>query len=237
MNYIIVILLIGFIILIHEAGHFLAARAVKIPIRIFSIGFGPTLWRIRRDETEYRICLLPLGGYVLPDVDEEDEFFAFPCNARIIMSIGGPAASLALPFLCFALMDVITSGFSLNSLFIKPAVQVFGTFHQMLVSLPLLFSQPRELSGIVGIVAQGGGFIGGNVVKALLFTALISVNLALLNLLPFPVLDGGKVMLYLLEKIHRPLKSLHYPLALAGWIVLIGLMLYVTVHDIGKLFT
>ncbi len=235
MNYLIVILLIGFVIMIHETGHFLAARAVKIPIRIFSIGFGPILWRMKKNDTEYRICLLPLGGYVLPDVDEEEEFFAFPCNARILMSLGGPVASLALPFLCFVLIDVMTWGFSLNSLFIKPALQVFGTFQKMLTALPLLFSQPRELSGIVGIVAQGGGFIEGGTLKALLFTALLSLNLALLNLLPFPVLDGGKVVLYLLEKIHRPLKCLHYPLALAGWLLLIGLMLYVTVHDIGKL--
>jgi len=237
MSYLIAILLIGFIILIHEAGHFVAARAVKIPIRIFSIGFGPVLWRAKKDETEYRICLLPLGGYVLPDVDDEEQYFAFSCNARIVMSLGGPIASLVLPFLCFAIMDVMTSGVSFSSLLIRPAIQVSGTLHKMLVSLPLLFSQPRELTGIVGIVAQGGSFISGSAAKSLLFTSLISLNLALLNLLPFPVLDGGKVLLYLLEKIHRPLKSLHYPLALAGWVVMLGLMLYVTVHDIGKLFT
>jgi len=236
MNYIIAILLIGFIIMIHEVGHFIAARAVKIPIRIFSIGFGPVLWRAKKEETEYRICLLPLGGYVLPDVDDEEDYFAFSCNARIVMSLGGPIASLVLPFLCFAVMDVMTAGISLSSLLIKPATQVFGTLNRMLVSLPLLFTQPKDLTGIVGIVAQGGSFIGGSPAKALLFTSLISLNLALLNLLPFPVLDGGKVILYLLEKIHRPLKSLHYPLALAGWVVMIGLMLYVTVHDIGKLF-
>jgi regulator of sigma E protease len=63
---------------------------------------------------------------------------------------------------------------------------------------------------------------------------LISLNLALLNLLPLPILDGGKVILYSLEKIHCKFKKLHYPLAIASWIFIIGLMGYVTVLDVFK---
>ena len=235
MYHIIILLLIGFVILAHEAGHFFAARLVKMPVAVFSIGFGPALFRFRRGETEYRICMIPLGGYVMPQVQDEEEFFSFPCNSRIVMTLGGPAASLLLPFIIFSALNAAAGGFTLHSLLVKPFMQVYTTLGSMLCALPLMFSHPRQLTGIVGIVSQGGQFVGGSAVKAFKFMAFLSLNLALLNLLPFPVLDGGKVVLYLLEKIHRPLQRLHMPLVMAGWIILMGLMVYVTIYDVLRL--
>ncbi|MFB3908608.1 MAG: RIP metalloprotease RseP [Candidatus Eisenbacteria bacterium] len=58
------ILVVGIIILVHELGHFLAARAVGIRVDRFSIGFGPRLFGFQRGETEYRVAAVPLGGYV-----------------------------------------------------------------------------------------------------------------------------------------------------------------------------
>lgn len=237
MIYIIVLLLIGLVILAHETGHFFAARMAKMPVAIFSIGFGPALWRLKRGETEYRLSLIPLGGYVLPAVENEDEFFSIDPDKRIAMTLGGPLASVILPFLIFAVVNSISSGLSFNSILFKPAVQVSTVLYKMLISLPLLFAKGNQLSGIVGIVVQGGSFIGGNAIKAANFTALLSLNLALLNILPFPVLDGGKIVLYLLEKIHKSFVRLHLPLAMAGWLILAGLMIYVTIIDIGKLIS
>lgn len=51
MNYILAILLIGLVILFHELGHFVAARIVGIPIKIFSVGFGPALWKPSGDRS------------------------------------------------------------------------------------------------------------------------------------------------------------------------------------------
>lgn len=59
-----VVLGIGLVIFVHELGHFLAARAVGIRVEAFSIGFGPKLFGFRRGPTEYKFCLIPLGGYV-----------------------------------------------------------------------------------------------------------------------------------------------------------------------------
>lgn len=70
--------ILGFIVFVHESGHFLAARLQGIRVKTFSIGFGPTLWRVlpQGSETEFTIRLLPLGGYVsFPEhirVDEEN---------------------------------------------------------------------------------------------------------------------------------------------------------------------
>jgi membrane-associated protease RseP (regulator of RpoE activity) len=66
MNYAIVFALISFLILIHEFGHLIAAKLSNIPIERFSIGFGPKLWAFSKGQTEYRLSVLPIGGYVLP---------------------------------------------------------------------------------------------------------------------------------------------------------------------------
>jgi regulator of sigma E protease len=58
------IVVFGLVVLVHELGHFLAARLVGIYAPRFSIGFGPALWRRRFGETEYVLAALPLGGYV-----------------------------------------------------------------------------------------------------------------------------------------------------------------------------
>ena len=65
----------GSVILVHELGHFMAARHCGIHVEEFSIGFGPRLWSTTRDGTTYSVRLLPLGGYNLfsPLPDEEDD--------------------------------------------------------------------------------------------------------------------------------------------------------------------
>ena len=63
---IMVIFGLGIIIFLHELGHFIVARSLGIRIEVFSIGFGPPLWKIKRGGTEYRIAMIPLGGFVKP---------------------------------------------------------------------------------------------------------------------------------------------------------------------------
>ena len=119
---------------------------------------------------------------------------------------------------------------------IEPFAQTLSYLYQILSAIPHLFSHSDELSGIIGIVLQGGQFVGMDILKALNFSILLSLNLAVLNMLPIPVLDGGKIVLYLLETVHQKFLRLHVPLAIAGWIFIIGLMMYATVLDIGRYF-
>ncbi|MCL1587606.1 MAG: site-2 protease family protein [Actinomycetia bacterium] len=76
------VMIIGFIlmIIIHEGGHFVAARAFGMKVTEFFVGFGPMLWSMQRGETEYGLKLIPLGGYVriigmnpFEDVDPDEE--------------------------------------------------------------------------------------------------------------------------------------------------------------------
>src|SRR5438132_11387882 len=88
------------VVMIHESGHFFTAKAFKIKVEEFFVGFGPRLWSIRRGETEYGVKALPFGGYVriagmnpFQDVPAEDfprTFGAKPLWQRAIVIGTGP---------------------------------------------------------------------------------------------------------------------------------------------------
>ena len=236
MSYLTALFLIGVAILVHEAGHFYVGKLAGIEMEIFSIGFGPKLMELKYHGTKYRLSLIPLGGYVLPKITDEEEFFLLSPWKRILMAAGGPLASLVLPWLVFILLNILKTGLNFEGVLVQPLVQVTQVLGSMLEALTKLFQHSTQLSGIVGIVSDGGKFIGFDLFNGLSFLALISMNLMVMNLIPLPVLDGGKILLYFLEIIHPKAKRLHYPLALTGWVLILGLTVYVTVLDIGRLF-
>lgn len=235
MIYINCVIIVSLVILVHELGHLVAAKQAGIPIRLFSIGMGPKVWTARINGTEYRLSMLPFGGYVLPDIENEADFFDLPISRRIIMSIGGPLANIILSFCCFVVLNVIQDGATLNTVS-RAFSDVCMVMRRMVGMIPALFGH-TQLSGVVGIVAEGGRFIGNSFLKSLEFTAILSLNLAVMNLIPLPVLDGGKVLLYLMEKVHPKFYKLHYGLAVISWILMIGLTIYATVGDVYRLIS
>lgn len=66
-----IIFVLGFLILIHEAGHFFVARLCKVIVNEFSIGFGPVIWKKQGKQTKYTLRLIPLGGFVNLEGEEE----------------------------------------------------------------------------------------------------------------------------------------------------------------------
>ena len=64
MSIFLTLIIFGILIVVHEFGHFLAARYWGIRVEKFAIGFGPPLFKIRKKSTDFLICLFPLGGYV-----------------------------------------------------------------------------------------------------------------------------------------------------------------------------
>src|SRR6185295_2301596 len=97
-------IVLGVIIVIHELGHFLAAKLFKIRVETFSIGFGPRLIGFRRGDTDYRISAFPLGGYVRMAGDtpsetltgEPHEFLSKPKWQRFLVAAAGPAMNIFL---------------------------------------------------------------------------------------------------------------------------------------------
>lgn len=109
MSWIYVFLGFCFLILIHEAGHFLAAKAVGMRVERFFLFFGPTIWSFKRGETEYGVKAIPIGGYVkitgmnpeekVPPEHEENAYFRKPVWKRIVVVAAGPAVNILLAFL------------------------------------------------------------------------------------------------------------------------------------------
>lgn len=66
-----IIFLLGFLIFIHELGHFSVAKLCKVKVNEFAIGFGPVIWKKQGKETEYELRLIPLGGFVSMEGEEE----------------------------------------------------------------------------------------------------------------------------------------------------------------------
>ena len=95
----------------------------------------------------------------------------------------------------------------------------------------------KNLSGPVGVAQMAGQVAAVGFVPLVSFTALLSINLGVVNLFPLPVLDGGHLILIILEGIRGkklPAKALQY-IQLAGIALLILLFLYATTQDLGRL--
>lgn len=111
MTFVSFVVLVGVLIFVHEAGHFVFAKIFGVKVLKFSLGFGPPIARIKRGDTEYVIAVLPLGGYVRmlgesPDDkrSKADEGRAFEDQAlwkRIIIVLAGPTMNLVFPLLLY----------------------------------------------------------------------------------------------------------------------------------------
>jgi regulator of sigma E protease len=100
------VLVLGPLVFVHELGHFLVAKWLRIGVPVFSLGFGPRLFGLRRGGTDYRISAIPLGGYVRMAGDEADEnrrglpeeFLSRPKWQRFAVFVAGATFNVALAF-------------------------------------------------------------------------------------------------------------------------------------------
>jgi regulator of sigma E protease len=108
MNWLLIFLGFSLLIILHEGGHYLAAKATGMRVERFFLFFGPTLWSFRRGETEYGIKAIPLGGYVkitgmnpeedVPPQVEHRAYYRQKAWKRIVVVAAGPAVNIALAF-------------------------------------------------------------------------------------------------------------------------------------------
>jgi regulator of sigma E protease len=235
MSYLLVFIVIQLLILLHESGHYAAARALGLPVARFSIGLGPRLWSFWKGGTEYRLAAVPFGGYVLLDLLDADDYYRIPLWRRIVFALGGPLANLlgALPL--FSALNVVRDGFSLAGVFVAPLVQTPRFVGQLLASVPLLFQRPDAVSGVIGIVHQGGDYVGMDPGRGIFFAIALTVNLGVFNLLPLPVLDGGKIVLDLIHRYRPAVVRYAGAITIVGIALLAALFLYATSMDLRRL--
>lgn len=363
MNIFIFFVILLVLVLIHEAGHFFAAKWAKMRVDEFAFGFPPKLFSIKRGETEYSFNALPIGGFVRiygenavgTSNPPARSFSAAPRWKQLIVLVAGVVMNAFLAFVLISstyligtqvsegivpiekmqdpktmvafvqegtpaakagisagdqIVAISVPNKSLEGVFGSKEVSEFVSAHQD-ESLAIFLKKPtgetysvavtpeagyiegrkaiglqavlggeaklsvldsfyygaqttwiftREtvkgfaslfsslvngsakeavasLSGPVGIVGVVGDAYDMGIASLLLITAIISINLAVLNILPLPALDGGRIVFVLIEMvIRRPIPQ-NVQLVLNGvsFALLLLLMLYVTFQDIIKL--
>jgi regulator of sigma E protease len=321
------------IVVVHEAGHYLTAKAVGIRVDQFSVGFGPMLAGRKVGETLYAVRAIPLGGFVkLAGMDGNDEagprsFNAKPLWQRFVVIVAGSLFNFALPILLFSVLlmsgapvrvdqvdqgtpaaqagiqagDVIVavngrriqqlselrsavnasqgdpiqvtvdrqgqqrtftvrpilglkgaSGYALGvgvtgglepmpplnavgASLREVGVLIGGTFtglYELATNKQLGgFLGPNGVRGPVGIVKQTATEAQGGSSTFIFWVGFLSLSLGLVNILPFPALDGGRAAFLVLEAVRgRPVdpareQMVHY-VGLAILFALIGLVTY-----------
>ena len=101
-----IIFLLGFLIGIHETGHFLVAKLCKVKVNEFAIGFGPTIWKHQGKETKYALRLIPLGGFVNMEGEEEPSekegsFSKAPIYKRIAIVLAGATVNIIFAIIVY----------------------------------------------------------------------------------------------------------------------------------------
>ncbi|MDD2503180.1 MAG: RIP metalloprotease RseP [Clostridia bacterium] len=339
----IALLFFSIIIMIHELGHFLAAKAAGIYAEEFSIGMGPRLLKISGKETVYSLRLLPIGGYVRFLGEDEDSsepraFNNIKVWKRFLVVVSGPLMNLLLAVLLFNIaflsfgvyeadMPVIKeviSGYpaeqaglqaedriieigdmnvtqmedneavesirnfindngpkpfkitikrddqtlsydimpSLDEenkrwqigFYFQPRIRKVSFFESIAMSfmqtyriIGMMFVILKDLifagkglgdvMGPIGIVTEIGRAAQAGIQQLLNLGIIITINLGIINLIPFPALDGGRLVLLIVEGVRgKPVdRNKEGLFNLIGFALLIILMIVVTYKDILKI--
>lgn len=249
-NAIKIIFLLGFLIIIHEGGHFLVAKLCKVKVKEFAIGFGKVIWQKQGKETKYTLRLIPLGGFCnMEGEDEESDaegsFSKASVWKRMAIVLAGATVNILFGILVyFILVSTVLIQFAdpakdtiINR--ISYGAQYTGTFIasifesiKMLITGGVSTDQMVGIVGISDIVVQTTGAL-----NYIYLLAVISVSLGVTNLLPIPALDGGKILILLIELIRRkPMKiETEAKIQLLGFSILFALFIFVTYNDILRI--
>lgn len=324
------------LVLVHEGGHFFAARALGVRVNEFAIGMGPVLLHKKRKNTEFSVRLVPIGGYVAMDEDssaDADDKAAFnnkPWWARTIILMAGPFMNFVLAVIVIAGLiiymgtsvsnqvervtdaspafeagmlagDVITAvdGKAVSddneaALYLQAASKTsdnveitvdrngkeklfklgfqvsddgskligirFENNHNPVVGLSRSFKQSveiekqifkvladlitgkgsvKDVSGPVGLVTIVDQVSRTGIFNMLYLMALLSLNLGLINILPFPALDGGRILFVFIRAVTGKVitDEIESKFHFAGIMILFMFMILITFKDIKTLIT
>ena len=245
-----IIFLLGFLILIHEGGHCIVAKLCKVKVNEFAIGFGKVIWQKQGKETKYSLRMIPLGGFCSMEGEEEasvseGSFSKASVWKRIAIVVAGAAVNIIFGIIVYFIL-VSTVGLQ----FADPTKDTFlnriyyggqrtGAFiGSIFESIKMLFTGGVKTDQMVGIVGISEVVVQtSKLVDYIYLLSVISVSLGVTNLLPIPALDGGKILVLLIESIRRkPMKvETEAKIQLIGFSILIALSLFVTYNDILRI--
>ena len=116
-----IIILLGFLIFIHELGHFTIAKLCKVKVNEFAIGFGPTIWKKQGKETKYALRLIPLGGFISMEGEEEQSenegsFSKASIPKRIAIVAAGATVNIIFGLCVYFILAISTGPYISNEL-------------------------------------------------------------------------------------------------------------------------
>ena len=331
----IAILFFELIILVHEGGHFFAAKLMKVKVNEFSIGMGPKLFQFQKGDTKFTLRLILFGGYCAmegedSESDDKNSFANKKVIQRVFVVVAGAVMNLILGVLIILGMVCsqelvgtpvvadfdknavsnaylqqndkilaidgmrvytttdITTGFSRSAdgeveflikrdgktktvnvkfntqkidgkNYIDMDFYLYGvektvpnvlreTGRQFMSFCRMIFLSLHDLitgkyglsdmSGPVGAVSVVSGAVKMSLTSTFRIMALLTINIGLFNLFPFPALDGWRLFILLYEGIFKKKlpQKFEWMINAVGLVVLLGLMCFVTFSDITKLF-
>ncbi|MFA6391376.1 MAG: RIP metalloprotease RseP [Patescibacteria group bacterium] len=349
----ILVVVLGLIIFVHEAGHYFAAKKLGAAVEEFGFGFPPRIFGIKKKGTIYSINWIPFGGFVKIKGEggdfknDADSFSNLKIWKRAVILSSGVFMNFVLAFILLSvgffiglpsvvtdnlpkdrmsdekiqvlsildgspafeaglevgdniitidgktfenvddlieytspklndtvkieyirgsesktsdivLKDLDDSGLGkMGAGLVETAIvsypwyeaiyegikatfsvtwQIIVAFYELLKNLIVKQTVPADISGPIGIAVMTSKVAKMGFIYLLQFTALLSVNLMILNFLPFPALDGGRVFFLLIEKIRRkPIsQKVESMIHTIGFFILIGLVLLVSIRDVSR---
>lgn len=116
-----IIILLGFLIFIHELGHFLVAKLCKVKVNEFALGFGPKIWSKQGAETKYALRLIPLGGFVSMEGEEERSedkrsFSQVSIPKRIAIVVAGAIVNIIFAMLVYFILTASAGPYTGNEI-------------------------------------------------------------------------------------------------------------------------
>ena len=213
-------------------------------------GFGKIIWQKQGKETKYTIRIFPLGGFCSMEGEEEESdderaFSKVSVWKRMAIVFAGPIINILFGILVyFILISIVGIQFvdPTRDTFINRIIyggKATGEFIlSILESVKILFTgglSTDQMVGIVGIseiVVETTGII-----NYIYLMVVISISLGITNLLPIPALDGGKILILIIELIRRKQMKLETEakIQMIGFSILLAISLIVTYNDIIRI--
>jgi len=351
-TFLVFLITLSVLVLVHELGHFLAAKKAGIKVEEFGFGYPPRLWGRKIGETIYSINWVPFGGFVRLYGEElahfakapraKQAFWSKSKRVRTAVIVAGVLGNFLLAIICFSavysvsgiptqtdkikIVDIIESspadkielkkediilavddqtlenlkhfvdligekkgqqvkllikrgednlplsitprlespqgegplGVVVSSIEMKKypfwqmpfrgAIEgvkealgwgtlIFTALAKMLVDLVGRGVVPKDVAGPIGILQITSTVANQGLLAIFQFVGILSVNLAVLNILPFPALDGGRLLFILYEAItqRRPKPSIEHWVNATGMAILLFLIILVTANDIARI--
>lgn len=228
------------------------AKLCKVKVNEFAIGFGKVIWQKQGKETKYSLRMIPLGGFCSMEGEEEasdleGSFSKAGVGKRMAIVLAGATVNILFGILVyFILISTVAIQFAdpakdtiLNRI-IYGAENTWSFIVSILLSVKSIFTGGLVADQMVGIVGISEVVVKTTgIVNYIYLLAIISVSLGVTNLLPIPALDGGKILILLIEIIRgKPMKiETEAKIQLIGFSLLFALFLFVTYNDILRIST